>query len=437
MDMRWRLSVLCAAVLLAGNACAQGRVVGSGGLGSQIPANAYGTGTVTGHVTCGDTQRPGRFATVSLVPKPAAKAAAAPAVAGASTDAKAAKTDRRSGQLDEKEDVALQMVQGKTGLDGSFAIGELPAGDYYAVATMPGYTLPLGDAGEGSAGFQAVDVSKVLANFPLVHVEPDHSVSVELTMQRGGLIAGRVVFEDGSPAANVMVTTLPADGKDPMRQYLGNGLQQLVGMAQMGMGHLMTDDDGRYRVAGLQPGKYLVSITLGMGGGAMRLAGTSHSSSSLPDRQARQQQVTIYVPGVFRKSEAKALEVHAGELVNAEDLLVNLSGLHHLSGRVLALSDRHPIENVGLFLNADKEFGLWANAGADGTFHLDYVPDGNYTMRVSGYDMKPGTKPEEQKIGHFYSLSAVPVVLAGQDLAMDDLLLPEKKMDGGEDSDPE
>ena len=33
---------------------------------AQQAASAAGTGTVTGHVTCGDTQRPARFASVTL-----------------------------------------------------------------------------------------------------------------------------------------------------------------------------------------------------------------------------------------------------------------------------------------------------------------------------------------------------------------------------------
>jgi len=434
MDWSWRLGLLGALVLALGvDARAQGRVQGSGQVGG-VPESAFGTGVVTGHVTCGDTQRPARLATVSLVPKPLAKAAGAPAAA----DSNAVKSaeGKRSGQTEEKEEVALQVVQGKTGLDGNFAIGRLPGGDYYAVATMQGYVLALGDGQTGPDGVSAPDVNKVLANFPLVHVEADRSSSVELTMQRGGVITGRVVYEDGSPAANADVSATVSEGKDPMLQFLGGGLSQLRAGATVL--RLQTDDEGRYRVAGLQPGKYVVSVNLNEGRGMMRMTGTTHSSMGSNDSEdQRQRPLVMYVPGVVRKSEAKVIEVHAGEVVSADDLLVNLSGLHHVSGRVLALSDRHPMENVGLFLSADKDFSAWGNAGADGSFRLDYVPDGTYTLRASGMDMKPGSKPGFTEIGHFYSLKGVSVVVAGQDLVMDDLLLPEHKIPKDENDDPE
>jgi hypothetical protein len=414
------LGLGCATVLTFGQCAGAQSPGGVRGLGDeqQFPASVFGTGTVSGHVLCGDTQRLARFATVSLVPKPMPAKSGAPA--STATNAQSGRQSRQP----ETEQISLQMVQGKTGLDGSFAIQNLPAGDYFAVATMPGYVLPISDSGE-PMGSEHVDINKVLANFPLVHVEPNRSSSVELTMQRGAVIAGRVEFEDGSPAANVYVSVRSSDGKDPMQQLVGAGLRQLTGV--FAARPPQTDDDGRYRIAGLQPGKYIVSANLQMQG-TMRMAGSSHGSNGRPDHNEDSSPIVVYAPGVFIKSQAKPVEVHAGEVNSVADVQVNLSGMHRVQGRVLAQSDRHPLSNVGLSLSLGKDFDAWTTADDDGSFHFDYVPEGSYTLNAQAFDMKPDSKPEQPEIARVYVSPKMPVVVAAQDVVLGDILLTVGKM---------
>jgi len=417
----WMPGLVCGAVLGFGlRAGAQVQVMTSSmGGEQQLPASAYGTGTVSGHVVCGDTQRLARFATVSLVPKPA------PAKANPQSSAAPTPQSRRQNRQQDSEEISLQMVQGKTGLDGSFEIQKLPAGDYYAVASMPGYVLSLVDSG-GPPDPEHVDIDKVLANYPLLHVDANHSSSVELTMQRGAVIAGRVVFDDGSPAANVNVSVKPADGKDSMWQIYGAGLQMLT---EESLTHPpRTDDDGHYRIAGLQPGKYIVSATLQVQP-TMRMAGGARGSTGRPDHNDNSSPLIVYAPGVFRKSEAKPVEVHAGEVNSMTDVQMNLSGLHHVSGRVLAASDRHPFSDAVLTLSMGRDFVKFASTDEDGSFYLNYVPEGSYTLNVHGFDREPNSKPEEEpKILRVYVSPKTPLIIAGQDVLLGEILLTAGKM---------
>jgi hypothetical protein len=78
------------------------------------------TGSVTGHVTCADTNTPARLAIVVLRPVPAVK----------STDSTAA-----------SKPVEARRVQ--TLLDGTFSIPSVAPGTYFVLASMAGYISPL------------------------------------------------------------------------------------------------------------------------------------------------------------------------------------------------------------------------------------------------------------------------------------------------------
>src|ERR1039458_10109420 len=78
------------------------------------------TGTVTGHVTCADTNTPARLAIVVLRPVPAAKSA----------DSAAASKP-------------VEARRGQTLLDGTFSIPSVAPGTYFVLASMAGYISPL------------------------------------------------------------------------------------------------------------------------------------------------------------------------------------------------------------------------------------------------------------------------------------------------------
>jgi hypothetical protein len=359
-------------------------------------------GTVSGHVMCSDTQKPARGAQVSLV-------GLAPVMT--------------------KDGNSLRIAQTKTSLDGSFVVPGLAAGDYYAVVTMAGYVLPLA-ADEGWKPPAKPDVNKVLANVPVVHVVAERTTSVDLTMKHGGVIAGRVAFDDGSPAAGMDITVQPTKGQNALNEYLGE-LDEIRGEDTR---ILHTDDAGRYRMAGLPAGKYRVYAALETQHGATHTVGERTPESFFDEDGQARQNLFVYAPGVFKVADAKVVELNGDEVEDGVDVALRLDGLHTVRGRVLALSDRHSLSRATLFLKDDAGFDSKTEAEPDGSFHFDYIPEGTYKLFIWGRDITPGgPRGMEEENAHVYERVNTTVIVTVQDMVLDDFLLAEpKKPDAGE-----
>jgi hypothetical protein len=145
-------------------------------------------------------------------------------------------------------------------------------------------------------------LGKVLADTPVAHVVGDQTIQVDVTMRRGGAISGQVRFDDGMPVLAAVVMVEPADGVDPVPYVSLAQLTEIVGRRYQGM----TDDKGRCRIAGLEPGKYRVFtmipleretwITSYGSSGAQQYGRNSPGSSGKPS------ELTVYQPGTFRPS---------------------------------------------------------------------------------------------------------------------------------------
>jgi hypothetical protein len=297
-------------------------------------------GTVTGHVYCGDTQRPARFADVELL---------------------------QQGTTGSRGPNYQSAGRGRTALDGSFTITGVTAGDYYVAATMAGYISP-------------VAVSRMTQ-------QPIERVVV--TMDRGAVVSGRVTYDDGSAVPGVSVrlrplttsTTAPAAGAQ-----FGGGFGGLVAFGS-DMGTAQTDDRGIYRLTGLAPGKYsLVAIVQTETTGQGR-AGNRNNYRGPPPI------LNVYAPGTMRKADAQIIEIHGGETADGVDIHVALNGLHTLAGRVESKADGHMLNagTVSLADASDSSTTRSATVDSDGAFRVEYLPPGTYTVTVTGQDRPPDT----------------------------------------------
>jgi hypothetical protein len=132
-------------------ACVVGFIVGIATQGvAQVPETSLTSapsGVVTGYVLCEDTRRPGRFADVMLLRKPdKVMHPIAPPI-----------------PTDQSKPVVLPApqvvsVSTRSRLDGSYEIRHVPPGDYFVIAKMYGYILPVvplaGDIDVGRCGWQ-------------------------------------------------------------------------------------------------------------------------------------------------------------------------------------------------------------------------------------------------------------------------------------------
>ncbi|MGA7155788.1 MAG: carboxypeptidase-like regulatory domain-containing protein [Acidobacteriaceae bacterium] len=343
-----------------------------------LPMGAQQAGTVTGHVTCGDTQRPARFAGVMLlgVPKESAGMVTPPPAPGADGMKAAMKA------MD-----AIDVVQTETGMDGNYTAVNVAPGDYYVFASVPGYVQP---AAMVQAAIDAgADPAKQIPGIPMVHVGSDGGASADLTVQRGGAVSGHVMWDDGSPAAKAMVTVVSTkeSAKKMPPQFGMLGIAGGLG----GSGILSISDDlGQYRIAGLAPGEYVVKATMqlhtgfAMARGVMNLAGLGANKP-----------LVVYAPAALHKADGKPVTVHAGDEITGEDVTVNLTGMHSVSGRVVSAEDGHGLNAGAVELKdaSDKDVMRGAALDASGNFTVEFVPPGTYNLTVTGgADTEPSKK---------------------------------------------
>jgi hypothetical protein len=366
------------------------------------------TGTVSGHVVCSDTQRPARFADVYLVPKP-----------DVSPSSKAKSTTSS----------VLYLIHSTTTLDGSFTVARVPPGEYYVVPRLAGYVVPIASAkpktNADNTGY--ADVGEVLANFSVADVIADRSVELNLSLTRGAVVSGHLLFDDGGPVVRQWVRLTPASGEDPFEANVGLGLSDLTVWER----NMQTDDEGHFRFAGIPPGKYLVVATV-ESATDQRVTGTLESAHY--GGYAHGDWLRVYAPGVFRRADAKEIEVKGAETQMNDDIDVDLGKVHAVRGRLISAVDQHPLSFgfVSLKDAADPQaFSTGGIVEPDGTYHLGFVPEGTYTLEITrAADLASGTSAEDQRFVATYADGKLPVIVDDKDVEIPDIALAVKSPAG-------
>jgi Carboxypeptidase regulatory-like domain len=336
----------------------------------------------------------------------------------------------------------VQKVLGFSGLDGSFRMDGVPAGDYLAIARMPGYVSP-----GTTSNSQATDdqLTRLLASVPTVHVRAGQVTDVELTLHRGAAISGRVHFADGSPMAGATVSWELADANIALESVrMAKTTPKQATMASL-VGYfgkrdeVSTDEDGRYRIFGLSPGSYILSTIfvpqVPSAGQVLLSDGTSPDPDDV--KKLFPEMTIAYAPGVFRRNLAKVVQIQGSEQVADVDIKLDPGGLHTVRGRVLAGEDRHV---PGMAMVRLREEGgnvaKFVTTNGDGTFLIHDVPPGSYTLQVMGPPDEwglDGTAPAGQG-QHQYQLAKVSVVIDSSDVVVGDVVLVHLKPGETQDS---
>lgn len=369
---------------IAASAFAQTPAPAGVNLGQRAPA---ASGTVTGHVYCTDTQRPARFADVEVLSE------VQPA-GGSSTAASTAPSYQ-------------PVARGRTALDGSFAVTGVQPGDYFVIATQTGYINPVS---------VSRTAQKPITGAPKVHVEANRSSDAMVSIDRGAVVGGRVIYDDGSPVAGVAVRLRPVTGADVNGRF-GNGF----GFGQGDTGTGITDDRGVFRVSGVAAGKYILVTTVqtettGGGGFGGRGGGGGRGGFSPP--------ISVYAPNTQHRTEARTFDIRGGETLDGADVVVALAGLHSVKGSVESKADAHLLNSGTVTLTdaSDTSFSRTGIVSADGTFFLEYLPPGNYNLSVTGAD-RSGNGRRDDTTTVSYQSATTSLVLGDHDLAVDPVTL--------------
>lgn len=232
--------------------------------------------------------------------------------------------------------------------DGKWEITDLPAGRYTVSASKAGYvTIQYGQRRPFEQGT------------PVVVADAATVQRLDITFQRGAVIAGRIADEFGEPVAQI--------GVQAMRySYSNDGQRRMTAVSGA-----PTDDLGQFRVFGLMPGDYVLQassgpVMIGVGGGPA------------PDTFA-----PTYYPGTPNADEAQTVTLTLGQETSLPFQLVS-TRTSRVTGVVVNAAGT-PVVGLQLSLVTSMGGNGWrsgpaGSTGADGTFAISSVTPGEHTI---------------------------------------------------------
>jgi hypothetical protein len=384
-----------------------GVVLGAGAM-AQTAVPSAPAGTVDGAITFGDTQRPARFAKVTLTPVKSEPNAGLEALEKKKDD------NVNLGQAMGALMGGVTMLSAQTDAAGKYELKNVAPGDYYVLANVPGYVSP----GAGSA----MSGNLSLEGAPEVHVVADSTVRGDVALERGAALSGRITYDDGSPVTGVavMAETTKAEKKpDPANINIGRAMMMAM---SGGLKIAVTDDRGTYRIAGLPAGEYRVKADVQLTGNTSMRGGVFNLNSLRGTSK-----MTVFAPATLHEADAQKMTLRAGDDRTDVDVQINLGGTHSVSGHVASAVDHHLLNagSVTLVDTTDKEVKRSGAVEPDGSFAIEYVPSGSYTLKISDAAdavAEPSKRPtglinfQQDKVMKSYDDTSVPEVVAAQDV---------------------
>lgn len=351
-----------------------------GGMVSPPPPRAAANGHITGHVLCDDTHRPARGALVM--------AQALPDPSG-----------------DHQGSNGLEMMA-HVGTDGTYTIEHVGPGEYTVFAFTPGYLSSLQDmiaAGMGNVG--PAQLRETLARNGTVSVRGQETATFDITLHRGAALSGRVTFSDGAPASQVTLVLENVNAKPPKDANAAQQQEVASAIAQRMFTHqnFETDDQGHFRLVGIQPGTYRLAATQPTftPGDASGGDGMAMIITGIPDPHA----LRFYAGDTPHRASAKTFDLRAADDVSGIDITLPVDALHELHGTVTAKDGR--TLNMGALTltdNADPTLSFHSKLQRDGTFAFHQVPAGNYTLAASEARIGKPLNPNEPMAENFAQL---------------------------------
>jgi hypothetical protein len=272
--------------------------------------------------------------------------------------------------------------------DGRAVFTAVAPGNYLLIAFKPGYVRTYyGSKTPGRGPGVAVAV-----------LEGKAVPELRMKVPRGGVISGTVRSVTGRPAANQMVQVMSPNALKNM---------SIDALNESTANVATTDDRGIYRVYGLAPGSYIVSVaSAGMReefrqvtaeqvqwASALSASGTLPAASEPPPPppSAPASFSSVFYPGTAVAADAQPVAVEAGQERLGVDFGIMLVPTAQISGRLVDQEGRpQPNQSVTMRAPASSPMGLefiesigfggGGRTGPDGTFTLTGVKPGRYTL---------------------------------------------------------
>ena len=248
----------------------------------------------------------------------------------------------------------------RTDSSGEYTFRDLEPGQYVVTATRNGY-IPRNYGQKRSHSFRRDDVGTALT------VAPGQILGdIDFHLIRAGVVEGSVVDQDNEPVERVSVM---------LNGYRSLGSERRL----LPFGRDETDDRGQFRIFGIPPGNYYLSVS-------------PRPFFGDPRREIRSFAPTFY-PGVLRVEEAAGIEVTAGGEVGGFNITVIEAFSYSVSGRVLT-PEGTPAHSVWIMSSNEsgKDFfsimGRRTNTNLQGEFKVSGLLPGRHRLyaRAGGGD---------------------------------------------------
>lgn len=194
--------------------------------------------------------------------------------------------------------------------EGRYRLTGVAAGSYTIIPFTPTFVVPT----EGTYGQQGK---------ALTLAEGEEVTGLDFSLIRGAVISGRVTDSDGRPVIDQRVNIMRVDERG---QRSGSPLNAFM---------FSTDDRGAYRVYGLSPGRYKVSVGDSPDSGMVRVGfgGGIYARTFHPD--------------VTDESRAEVIDLTAGGEATGVDIkLGRASNTFVATGRIIDADSGKPLANL-------------------------------------------------------------------------------------------
>ncbi len=243
--------------------------------------------------------------------------------------------------------------------DGRFVIAEIRPGRYELDVERDGYvsTSYGEDESEKSPAIVSLRSGQRLGDL-VFH------------LQKCGVIAGRVMDEDGEPVQGVTVEALERDNfRGKVRTY--------------DAAQVSTNDLGEFRIFGLRPGRYFVEASPESGG--YRSIGKVSLRHQTFDPTGGY--VSVYYPNASDISQASLIHVKPGDEITGIDLMFVRTRSYKVRGQILNVAIERPSGDTSVAL-VSREADSFSTENArrgqvdekTGVFEIDDAAPGSYTV---------------------------------------------------------
>jgi protocatechuate 3,4-dioxygenase beta subunit len=273
--------------------------------------------------------------------------------------------------------------------DGRYEFSDLPAGRFTISANHTGYVAARSDEVQVADG-QRID-------------------NVDLRLPHGGVIAGQIVDEFGEPVIGATVS--------PMRQQFQNGQRRLLNGGSV----TTTNDLGEYRLFGLPPGRYFVTVTPRNEQFSM-LTGPPNGPATVVREGVGVGYAPTYFPGTPDAAAAQAVTVAAAQTVNNVSFALVPTRLARITG-VAYDTDGKVVTRATAMLMPRNNVAVGGvqipggPIGADGTFTINNVPPGSYYVRVTIPPAGPPAPPAPGALPRQPQFAIASVTVNGEDVS--------------------